>query len=200
LDRPEQDRFSFYLRSLIGIGLKETTQRGTYTDTEKLHFASRIAPSARNADGLAALVTDLLGVPAHIEEFVGSWLNLPLDSQWGLDAGPKAGLLGQTTVLGSRVWSRTSKFRLVLGPLSRDQFETVLPDSPKIAKLAEAISFYTNDEWEWEVCLVLAPGAWSPMRLGGGDRLGWTSQLGPPKDGRSQLVFSPKTKANSSPS
>jgi type VI secretion system protein ImpH len=177
MDRPESDAFALYAGAVMGLGLEATRHRGGASDFAKLHYAPLFATSARNADGLRDIVSDYFGMPATIEEFVGEWLELPIDERWHLGTARETGALGRVA-LGGRIWSRAGKFRVRLGPLGGDAFEQMLPGGRAIAELSSLVRLYTNDEWGWELRLVLAPSVSTPIRLGGGGRLGWTTRIG----------------------
>jgi type VI secretion system protein ImpH len=177
MDRPESDAFARYAGALMGLGLEATRHRGGATDFAKLHYAPLFAAGSRNADGLRDVVADYFGLPAEIEEFVGEWLELPEDERWHLGGPREVGALGRVA-LGRRVWTRTNKFRILLGPLASDRFEQMLPGGAAIGELSSLVRLYTNDEWDWELRLVLSPTVSAPIRLGGGARLGWTTRLG----------------------
>jgi type VI secretion system protein ImpH len=178
LDRPEEDRFALYLGALMGLGLKATQGSGSRQDRAPLHYAGLLGGSTRHADGLRDIVADHFGLPTRVEEFVGEWLDIPDDARWVLGVSRDTGTFGKTIVLGARVWSRTHKFRIVLGPLDARQFEGMLPGSGVVARLGEMVRLYTNDEWDWEIRLILAETATYRMRLGGPGRLGWTTRIG----------------------
>jgi type VI secretion system protein ImpH len=177
MDRPEGDAFARYAGALMGLGLEATRHRGGATDFAKLHYAPLFATSSRNADGLRDIIADYFGLPAEIEEFVGEWLDLPEDEQWHLGGPREVGALGRVA-LGKRVWTRTNKFRVLLGPLGGDGFEQMLPGGAALGELTSLVRLYTNDEWDWELRLVLSPSVSAPLRLGGTGRLGWTTRLG----------------------
>jgi type VI secretion system protein ImpH len=177
MDRPESDAFALYLGALMGLGLQATRARGVATDFAKLHYAPLFAASSRNADGLRDLISDHFGTPASIEEFVGEWIDLPETERWHLGESRETGALGRVA-LGARVWSRATKFRVTLGPLGTDDFERLLPGGAAIAELASLVRLYTNDEWAWDLSLTLSPSVSTPIRLGGGGRLGWTTRIG----------------------
>jgi type VI secretion system protein ImpH len=192
MDRPSADAFAAYVGAFFGLGLEETRHRGPVPDRVKLFFAGRFAPAARNAEGLREVVAGYLGVPTAVEEFVGDWIELPAEAQWELAVSRETGVLGRTAILGRRVWARNHKFRIVLGPLSRDQFERVLPNSDTIASLASLVRLYTHDEWDWDLRLVLGSDAMEGMRLAQGARLGWTTRLGRASGAPVDLLVTPE--------
>jgi type VI secretion system protein ImpH len=191
MDRPDSDRFAVYVGAFLGLALRATRDRDAFPDHAKLFYAGRLAPSARNAEGLREIVADYFGVPAAIEEFVGEWLDLPAGARWELGRNPETGTLGRSIVLGARAWTRSHKFRIVLGPLSRFELERTLPSSSGMETLSAIVRLYTNDEWDWDVCLVLAPEATEAMRLRGGARLGWTTRVGTSLGAREHLIVDP---------
>jgi type VI secretion system protein ImpH len=95
-------------------------------------------------------------------------------------------------VLGARVWTRSHKFRLVLGPLRALQFEQMLPDSAAVGTVFDLVRTYTNDEWDCELVLLLTEASSEPMRLGAGARLGWTTRVGSGKSVDVELVIDPR--------
>jgi type VI secretion system protein ImpH len=87
-------------------------------------------------------------------------------------------VLGSGAVLGSRVWDRQHKFRIRLGPLTLEQYESFLPGGAPLRKLVDWIRMYLSFEVDWEVRLLLKPGEAPLLRLDGRQRLGWTTWLG----------------------
>jgi type VI secretion system protein ImpH len=193
MDRPDADAFALYVGALMGLGLEATRHRGDVHDFVKLHYAPHFASLSRSADGLRDLVADYFGFPTHVEEFVGEWLDLPQDERWRLGASRETGSLGRVP-LGRRIWSRSHKFRIVLGPLSAFDFEQMLPASHAVTELTSLVRLYAGDEWDWELRLVLATSVCAPMRLGGGGRLGWTTRLGSGPGVEVDLVVDPRTR------
>jgi type VI secretion system protein ImpH len=87
-------------------------------------------------------------------------------------------------VLGSRVFQSSHKFRLVLGPLSREDFQRMLPGARSLEKLAALVRNCVGDELKWDVRLVLDPAATDQLELSSGSRLGWNTRLGPARNQR----------------
>lgn len=176
-DRPDQDRFGSYLASLGGTGMPAFQGRDAMPDLAKRHFAGHLSCQTRHPEGLASIVGGLLGLPTRIQEFVGCWLTLPPDCRIRLGETPRTGALGQTVTLGSRVWDLQSKFRVRIGPLCLRDYASLLPGGTALPKVTSAVRNYAGDAIDWELSPVLAQSEIPPLRLGAGNRLGWTSWL-----------------------
>ena len=181
-DRPESDRFAAYVASIIGLGLPSLRERDAIADNAKLYYAGLFAPHTKNADGLCALLEDYFDIKASIEEFVGEWVQLPAAQSWRLGQGPKRasplmGRLASTAMVGTRVWLRQHRFRIALGPLRHDQFQSLLPGTPGFLRMTALVRSYIGDELKWDLQLKASDEAIRPAQLGSGARLGRTSWL-----------------------
>jgi type VI secretion system protein ImpH len=191
-DLPATDRFELYVGALEGLGAASLRQRNAFPDLAKLHYAGRLAPHHRNAEGLQAIVADFFGVPACLEGFVGEWIDLPQDRRWRLGSDDGAGRLGLSTMLGAKTWTRQQKFRLVLGPLGRAKFQSLLPGGTALPKLSALVRQYAGDELHWDLRLILEEKVEQPFRLGQA-RLAWTAWLGRAEGPqREDLVLDPQ--------
>jgi type VI secretion system protein ImpH len=193
-DRPEADRFAAYAASLAGLGLPGLRSRDLFPDLAKLHFAGRLGCHTRNPEGLRAMISAHFGVPAAVEEFVGAWLDLPEEDRWYPGGSPAEGKrLGRNTIVGTRTWQRQTKFRVVLGPLNRGQFRSMLPEGKGLRRLNALVQNYVGDELDWDLRLVLDERTDEPMKLGA-TRLGWDAWLGviPDKRDRQDLLLYPR--------
>lgn len=176
-DRPAEDRFGTYVGSLTGTSMPACRDRDAMPDLTKRRYAGHLACQRRHPDGLVAILRDWLGLPAHLEEFVGRWLELPADCLLRLGSSPERAALGRTATLGGRVWDHQTKFRLRIGPLSRRQYEGLLPGGEILARVQAAVRNYLGDELDWDLNPVLKAAEVPQMRLGSGVRLGWTTWL-----------------------
>jgi type VI secretion system protein ImpH len=178
-DRPEDDRFAFYLGSLFGIAPEEFRKRDRVPDSFKLYFAGFLANSVRHPEGLTKLIAAFFGLPVEIREFVGQWLDLPAPQRLRLGESPATGSLGRSAIAGARIWDSQLKFRIRFGPLTFADFHRLLPDggSDSTAKLVDLVRNYVGDEFCWDVNLVLDRKEVPPIKLGGFARLGWTTWL-----------------------
>ncbi|NVK14492.1 MAG: type VI secretion system baseplate subunit TssG [Rhodobacteraceae bacterium] len=169
-DRPD-DPMARKVASLIGYNGFKFTSRDDMPDLAKLHFAGHLAKGAKNAEGLVSILSAFFEVPVSLEEYVGSWLELEPDDRWQLGYGG----LGQTTSIGDKVWSRSAKFRIRIGPLKLEDYERLLPGGAALDRLRAIVRSYAGDVLDWDVNLILAGDEVPRASLGGTTRLGHTS-------------------------
>jgi type VI secretion system protein ImpH len=86
-------------------------------------------------------------------------------------------VLGRTTIIGSRIWDRQYKFRVVVGPLGFDDYRRMLPGGASLVRLVAMIRNYLGDELEWDLNLILRREETPQIQLGAQGRLGWTTWL-----------------------
>lgn len=191
-DRPTSSRFAVYIGSLFGVGLDALRVPDVLPEHAKLQYAGWLSSATRPAEGLEAMVTDYFGIQARVEQFVGEWLEIPDSSRFRLGYSREVSTLGETTVLGSRVWRSDHKFRLRLGPLSKPEFSRFLPGNDGLTRLLALVRAYVGDELAWDVRLVLAAEAAQALGLARGDRLGWSAPLGKSKGApRTDVIVDP---------
>ena len=177
-DRPDQNAFSRYIGAVCGLGMQSLLGRDPLPDHVKLQYASLLMHPGRNARGLRAMINTFFGLPTEIEEFAGDWLELPPENRWRLGFSKDVSELGMSSIVGRRVFQRTQKFRVVLGPLERKDFQSLLPGSKRLETLAHLVRTYIGDELTWDVRLVLRPEERRQIALRKGSRLGYDSWLG----------------------
>jgi type VI secretion system protein ImpH len=178
-DRPEQDRFGEYVAALAGLATPGMRNRDAMPDLSKLHFAGLLSNQTRHAEGLGQILTAFFTMPVHVETFIGAWLSLPDSDVTRLGVGEEATQLGGSALLGSRVWSRQHKFRIVFGPLDLAEYERLLPGGLSFHRLVPIIRNYAGDALVWDVNLILKRDQVPALRLGQQGRLGWTTWLMP---------------------
>jgi type VI secretion system protein ImpH len=175
-DRPESDHFATYVGAMFGIGQPGLRDRDAVPDQAKLHFAGLLAGQTRHAAGLAAILQGYFGMPVQIVEFVGGWLEIPVDSQWRLGESAD-NALGLSLTVGGRVWGRHHKFRIAFGPLTLADYERLLPGGDSLKRLVPLVRAYVGHELTWDVNLILKEAEAPRVSLGTYGRLGWTTWL-----------------------
>jgi type VI secretion system protein ImpH len=175
-DRPTDDRFTVYVGAFLGMSPAAVRNRDSLPDLAKLFHVGALVRHVRNVEGLTHILQHFFRVPVRIEEFVGHWMALSTRERTYLTS--ESAVLGSGAVLGRRLWDRQHKFRIHLGPLTLDQYESFLPGGRSIRQLVDWVRQYLSFELDWDVQLALMPGAVPRLTLGGRQRLGWTSWLG----------------------
>lgn len=179
-DREDDRSYAEWLASLSGLGLPELDGQDAIPTWEKLPFTGHLACQTRHASGLAGILTDVFSTRAEVQPLTGHWINLPKQERCELSAkkpNPAICTLGSTCIVGDRMWDRSMKFTLVLGPMTLDQFESFLPGGRCHARLHDWVGFYTRRQFYWQAVLVLKKEEVPPTRLGLGGRLGHTTWL-----------------------
>ena len=177
---PDRDPFHRFFYCLGGLGTGWLRGRMQAPDRSLLYYTGLLAMQPRSMAGLEAILSDFFGVPVQGRAYRGKWYNLE-DTQVTRIGGWRGQnrTLGVNAVLGGRVWDQERTFRLVLGPLTFRQFEDFLPINDGFTHLCELTRFYTGDEFDYDIQLVLRAVEVPASRLSArhGPRLGWTSWL-----------------------
>jgi len=176
-DRPHADRFSGYIAALAGIGMSALRNHDEIDDLTKFFYCGRFSSQTKSAQGLEDILGDYFQMPVRIESFVGEWLKLPEESRCRLGRNPANGTLGDSAVLGGRVWACQFKFRVIVGPIDREQYESLLPVGKRIRRLIAIVRNYIGDELAWDLKLILKRESVPAARLSATSRLGWTTWL-----------------------
>lgn len=177
LDRPDNQRFSIYIGSLMGVGMDSLQNRDEVPDWAKLYFSGRLAGCSRNAEGLQAILQDFFKLETEIQTMVGKWLDLPADCRCKLGDSPRTGMLGLTAIAGSRFWECQLNFRIKFGPMDLTDLERMLPGGDSFLRLRDWVRNYIGQEFFWDIQLVLRAGEVPAISLGKSGRLGWTTWL-----------------------
>jgi type VI secretion system protein ImpH len=181
-DRPREDRFTVYVGAFVGMSPATLRDRDALPDVAKFFHVGALIRHVRNAEGLTHILQHFFRVPVTLEQFVGHWMVLGPRERTYLTS--RGAALGSGAVLGGRVWDRQHKFRVRLGPLTLDEYESFLPGGVPLAKLVDWVRMYLCFELDWDVRLVLNAREVPRLSLGGRQRLGWTTWLGDRRDDR----------------
>jgi type VI secretion system protein ImpH len=176
-DRPDADRFTTYIGSMIGVGTPPFRKVDSLSDFAKMEFAGLLAPKAKSASRLRSLIAGLFGVKVEIDEFVGSWLSF--DKQDCSQLGASQSSLGSDCILGSSIFSVSDKFRIRVFVKDIAQYERFLPGPDLARQIGDAVFLYLGEEFDWDMELAIPAGEVTPVRLGQGAKLGWTSWMAP---------------------
>ena len=179
-ERGERDRFSRQLLSLLGLGTDGMRDRQTVSDELLIYYAGLLGQHPRSAQALQQILSDYFDVPVAIEQFSGGWYRLDRETQCRIsEENTDSGELGFGAVVGDEMWNQQSRVRIVIGPLSLDRYADFLPDGQSFEPLRGWVRFFSNDEWDFEVKLILEREQVPACTLGAdgvsGPQLGWVS-------------------------
>lgn len=179
-EQGERDLFSRHLLSLLGLGTDGMRDRQAISDDSLIYYAGLLAQRPRSAQALQQILSDYFDVPVAIEQFSGGWYKLDPETQCRLsDESLDSGELGVGAVAGDEMWNQQSRVQIVLGPLSMQRYNDFLPGGQSFEPLRAWVKFFSNDEWDFEVRLILDREQVPPCTLGAdgvsGPQLGWVS-------------------------
>ncbi|MCC5863648.1 MAG: type VI secretion system baseplate subunit TssG [Wenzhouxiangella sp.] len=188
-DRPRHNRFDKYVGALAGLGLPGLAGRDAMPDAAKRFHAGHLSRQTRNAEGLLGIISQQFDMPVGLEEYQPEWLNLPEESRLYLGRSLLTGSLGVNAVIGERSFERQFRFALVFGPLSREQFERMLPNRPSAERLNAIVHNYVGLEFGWEYRMFI-PEAEKPVtQLGCYGELGYSTWLHGEREGDEYIDF-----------
>jgi type VI secretion system protein ImpH len=190
-DRPKDDPFERKVAAISGHDGKALRQRDQMPDMAKRYFAGQLSSGTKTAEGLVSVASAFLDAPVRLQQFIGSWLDLEPDDRWQFG---KPARLGMSTSIGARVWSRSSKFRLLIGPVGLSGYKRLLPGQGSLERLEAIVRNYAGDALDWDVNVILHAAEVPRAALGASAALGHTSWIGKRRDAGSDaddLYLSP---------
>jgi len=171
--RTDRDAHVRTFLSLAGVGTPEALPDFDVPVLRLAAFAGRLGDRARNADGLRALMAGLLGgVPVEVRENLPRWVPIPAPTRIGRGGGRSGrgaaapAVLGSNTILGRRLFDVSGKFRIVLGPMSYEQYLSYLPGTAQARTVHALVRLYAPDFLDYDVELLLDSDEVPPLRLG----------------------------------
>jgi type VI secretion system protein ImpH len=161
------------LFSLVGLG-ERVLQEEVPEAFRLLRYIGLFTQFPGSAAGLKALLQDAVGgMPVDVMPCIQRNAKIPEDQR--LSLGGSESVLGRDSYIGEEIEDRMGKFRLLLGPVNRDQFQSLLPGGKGYSTLLRLTRLYVTDALEYDIELTLAQGQAKSACLGMPEwsRLGW---------------------------
>lgn len=182
LTRGEDDPMTRSVLDLLGLGTPGLRRRMEVPDEAAIYYAGILGQKRRSAQGLKQILEDYFSVPVAIEQFTGTWNRLDIRNQTMLnDEETDAECLGVGTIVGDEVWDKQGTVTVRLGPMPLAQYREFLPGAAAHRQLAAWLRFYSRQELDFIVQLVLARDEVPEMKLTSDEsemgRLGFASWL-----------------------
>ena len=182
----KEDPFSDYIGSLIN--LKGTGDNGTTVQGDKipkdarLFYSGRLIQKDMNVEGLCAILSGYFNTRVLMEQFTGQWISIPLSDQCRLGESEETGLMGKTCIIGKRIFDINQKFRLVIGPMSLDLYQKLVPGEKGFSHLKSWVDNYVGMSFDWDLQLILKAEEIPDFKTDKQIRLGYTSWFKKRKD------------------
>ncbi len=180
LDRPQDERFTRYVASLVGDSVRQPTSAWP-AHARWASAAQRLRP-VRTAQGLRSALRDYLCVGVQIEEFELQWLRIQASERTRLGARDRGARLGDAAFLGAWVADRQGRFGIRVGPLSLAGFLDLLPGAGgrALPALSACVQGFVGQELDWSLCLLVRATELRCTALGGPQALARDAWLGDP--------------------
>lgn len=160
---PGRDWLTSQLSSIVGMSTAGLAKQLSVSVESLLYYAGLLAVPSRPAAALEQMLGDYFDVPCEVEQFVGAWYPLTVSAQTAL--GEELGSLGRGAVAGDEVWDQQGRVRVRIGPLTRRRYDEFLPGGASHDALRALTRFFGNDQFDFEIQLVLARDEAPPCRL-----------------------------------
>jgi type VI secretion system protein ImpH len=166
------------LACLAGLGAH--TPAELETSLGLIPHAATLRSEIRNADGLAGIIrASFPGLQLQIVENVPRRVTITDRPRLGR-AGERV-TLGDSGFLGEALLDASGQFRIVLGPVSPEQFEAFHPQGASAKTLAALVAMYVRDALAYDVELRVKADELPRTRLRcPANRLGLTTWVGRP--------------------
>ena len=175
LDKNSENRFGKYIACFNGLYSPSTQSKEKIHPFSKCYFAGLLLRQSRSAANLQILLTQYFKVPTNIQTNIGYWIDVPEEKTLiGISSYP----LGTGLLLGDKLYDVQSKFRIIIGPLTLDAYQSFFKNGYNTLRLKEWIRIFLADEYEWDVQPILMQKEIPPCTLGGDTQLGLSTWLG----------------------
>ncbi len=148
------DPISEIIRGLLGVLTSGLAEQFSLPPVRLFRYVGLFVQRPRSASGLTGLLRDFFkGVPFAVQQCVGRWL--PIDPTNRNRFGEVNCTLGQDFLLGERIFDRSGKYRVRIGPVGLNHYVRFLPPGDEAAHLREIARFYCGDPLEFDLELIL---------------------------------------------
>lgn len=121
-------------------------------------FSGLLTQQPASAYSLQSILSTFLSLPVEIEQFSGSYLNLPKEALTQIASLPlksNYNRLGKDAMVGSKVWSKGSKFSILIGPMPFSIFNKLLPGGSLLFEVVRIVKYYCNNNLAFNMRLLL---------------------------------------------
>ena len=180
----EHDGILKAILAMMGLSWEHLQSQGTI---DPRSVAVRLGELSRSCRGVSDLETQLrhyFEVPVKVEPFVPSVTPISKGGRWRLGrySTDSTMRLGAGLPIGKTTVSLSNRFRVVIGPLTREDYARFLPEGESRARLEDWILLYVGTEIDWDLQILMESKSATGWCLGRGGRLrrdGWLGRTRP---------------------
>jgi len=159
------DRLSWYLLSLIGLGTDGLKGRIGLPEESLLYCSGLLGRQIPSAAAVESAIKYMSGVNAEVHQFIER--EIPLDPGDLTRIGSTNAMLGESTICGSYVSECQTKFRIHLGPVTYAQLNRFLLYGDLLKPMFALIRYMVGIEYEFEIRVFLKAAEVPVCTLGG---------------------------------
>jgi type VI secretion system protein ImpH len=192
------DAISQVVRGFLGIGTPHLDESLDISPLRLFRYVGLLSQRPRSAAGLIGQLADCFeGIGFDIGQCVGRWVWIQPNDRNAL--GVEKCTLGQDFLLGERIFDRSGKFRVKVGPVGFDDYASFLPNGSAAADLSQIVRFYCDDPLEHDIEVTLRGEEVPETPLGEPGllgRLSWTTWLKSQPSADKSVIFSGATRGD----
>ena len=188
-EKGRNDYISKYLYSIIGYNYDSFNKNSSLSYDFKLYFAAHFARAEQSVESLCSIIREYFKVNAEVEEFFQQWIDIPQEAKTEFKYNNSSGILGRNTFIGDKAWNCTVKFKLVIGPMSIERYNSLLPGNVGFIQLKEILNLCSPVELYCDLVYVLKADEIPSLSTDNCSQLGYNSWLITEKPKKDQENF-----------
>lgn len=188
------DPISHIVRGLIGVDTPGLDAVLGMPAVNLFRYVGLLSQKPRSTAALIGQLRDYFHdeVAVDVAQCVGRWLAIDAGDRNVLGLGKCS--LGRDFLVGERIYDRSGKFRVKVGPVGFETYTQFLPTGNSARELSKVTRFFCTDPLEFDVQVTLRGEEVPATQLGGAGMLGrlsWTSWLKSKPCADKVVVFPP---------
>jgi type VI secretion system protein ImpH len=194
-----ENPFESALRAVIGMEGQTLRGRMPFDERALLSRAGLLSMRPISASAIESLIESLFEIRSRVVQFVPGWYDVEAADRTRLGAANST--LGVDLNVGDRICLSQARFRLRIGPMDWDRYQSFMPDTDSFAAISATLQLAAGVEFDFDVQPVLAAGDVPALRLERAPqqpcRLGWSTWLGSEESLRDadDAIFAPSFEA-----
>ncbi len=130
----------------LAAALSDSDNIKTLTKEATFFYSGLFSYKSRPREGLRILLRHYFNLPIQVYNFTGNWLAIEKSQRTHLVQHQQQGFnrLGQSAILGKRVWHTQDSFTVHIGPMNDYLFNSLLPNTGKMQVIINLIKDYVD--------------------------------------------------------